>query len=497
MVSLILVLAAIPILQWFSGQIYFFGVAWVNCLYLTGLALAVFLGADWEKRAPGQGADFLCDALIIAGIVSTGMLWYQWLGLGTLDLVINRSTGRPGANLGQPNQQASLLLLGLVAIAWSLLRSRVRAWVAVLFSIFVLTGVALTLSRAAWVNLCILLVSLFVLGILRKSRLTVWTALVLGAFFIACCAVQPWLASQLFVDGESALEGRFLAGQRPAAWAMFVQAVGRHPLWGYGWGQVGFAHLELADTQPAFGSVFENAHNILLDLLLWNGVPIGISLILFCAYWCILAAKRIRDAENFSLALGIVVLGLHAMLEYPLHYAYFLLPFGLLVGILGERLGMKGGGGLRPELAFLPWLVACLALVVTVRDYAKVEISFSDLRFEKARIHTDTPGGPPDTWVLTHLRELIVLGRLEPLQKMDEEELEWMRVLTKLYPSPLNAFNLSKALAFNQRNDEAQRWLKKMCRAFPQNVCDSARVNWHLESRRTMEIAATPWPDGY
>jgi hypothetical protein len=489
--------ACIPLLQWCFGHIYFFGVAWTNALYLFGLALAIMLGAHWEEQAANQGADFLFSALILAAIASTGMQWYQWLGFDALDLAINRGTDRPAANLGQPNQQASLLLLGMVGTAWSSFRERVRPAVAVLLICFLLTGLALTFSRTAWLNLSILLAALFAVGWHRRSLLTMWAAWGLGVFFVFCYTALPSMARLLSVDAGPELKNRLLTGQRPDAWAMFVEAAAQQPWAGYGWGQAGFAHLKLADSKPFFGVVFEHGHNILIDLVVWNGFPLGLALIFFCAYWCVNAARFVREEGDLVLALGLVVLGVHAMLEYPLHYAYFLLPFGLVVGILSSRLCLRGAVRMSNAAAFAPWIIAGAAIIVTLYDYARVETSFSDLRFEKARIHTDTPGRPPEVWVLTHLRDLIILGRWEPLQKMDDDQLEWMRILTNLYPSPLNAYSFATALAFNERNEEAQLWLKKMCRAFPQQVCDSARVNWMRQSKASAALAATAWPDGY
>src|SRR5574337_958761 len=69
-----------------------------------------------------------------------------------------------------------------------------------------------------------------------------------------------------------------------------------------------------------------------------NGVPLGGLLALALGAWFIMKALRVTTAQGCLLLLGIGTLGLHAMLEFPQEYAYFLLPAGLMMGALDQML---------------------------------------------------------------------------------------------------------------------------------------------------------------
>jgi hypothetical protein len=332
--------------------------------------------------------------------------------------------------------------------------------------------------------------------VLRKRSIIAAASLAL--YLLAVTVALAPTAELLLLNGSYTLDpSRMTAGQRPDAWRMFIAAALHHPWFGYGWGQTAFAHFEMASSSPFFGSTFEQSHNLLLDLLLWNGIPLGSVAILLFVGSLVAIAWRVRTSREQILAGSVGVLLVHAMLEYPLHYGYFLLPFGLMVGALlaSAKVERIIRVDRLPALGFLTLLVVCL--LVTLRDYMEVEASFSDLRFEKARIHTDLPVGPPEVWVLNQMREMIVLGRTEPRAGMTDAEIAWMRDLTMLYPSALNAYALASSYALNGYPDDAQRWLKNLCRAFPQRICEGSRARWRIDSAKYPALAAVTWPEGY
>ena len=66
--------------------------------------------------------------------------WRRWLWLTGLLVLPLPPGGRVIANLGQPNQLATLLLWGVLAFWWAYLHQRIGAAVAVLAVAFLLLG---------------------------------------------------------------------------------------------------------------------------------------------------------------------------------------------------------------------------------------------------------------------------------------------------------------------------------------------------------------------
>ncbi|PUA18480.1 PglL family O-oligosaccharyltransferase [Glaciimonas sp. PCH181] len=489
------VLIFIPIAQFFFGMLPFWGVAWINSIYLTGLLLALLAGTRWEKAANGECADFLFLGIGIAALISMYFQLHQLLRFDGFDIWILKSNDfRPGANLGQPNQFATLLILGMLASAWGFKRRQLSAPVAILMTCFLLLGVALTQSRTGWLNVFVILAALLLWAWFLRSKRMLATAIGLGLYFIACVINLPWIIDSLLFEGNRDLAERYLIGARPQVWRMFIDAVQHQSLFGYGWGQLTHAQYQVANEHPDLGMLFFQSHNLFLDLILWNGIPIGLLISGLIIWWFLACVRRIKDHEDAILLLFITVLATHAMLELPLHYAYFLLPAGLVVGVLNVRLGFRSVFVTRSWITLTLFVLSTTALSITILDYLRVESSFNVLRFENAHVGKVTAAEPPDVLALTQFREMIRYARIQPKMKFDAKELNWMRDVVEASPSPYGVYQLALALAVNGKPDEAQRWLQRLCKTSPDEQCQGARNSWEIEARKNRFIAAVAWP---
>jgi hypothetical protein len=423
-----------------------------------------------------------------------------WLGLidtGIFDLWSMGFVGdRPYANMGQPNQLATLLLWGLLASFWAYSSQKIGPFAAFLISGFLLIGVALTQSRTAWLGLTLLVVASWIWRRHWHSRWVPWAVTGLFVLFWVCPLLLGELSQALLLGSEQDfLRESLQVEQRPLAWRLFLNAALERPWFGYGWREVGHAQLNVATDFPALHVTFGHAHNLFLDLVLWLGWPIGLFVSGALVWWFVSSLRAVSDAKDVILILFVGVIGIHAMLELPLHYAYFLLPTGLVMGVLNQRLG-KQTIWITPRwtLAVL-WLISALLLSGIVRDYFRVESSFQSLRFELARIGTLPPGNPPDVLLLTQLREEINFLRYKAKGGMSSQELEWVQQVGSTYPGGGMLYKVATALALNGRPDESQHWLKKICKISSVEECDLIKRVWAAESRTNPLIAAVPWPN--
>jgi len=283
---------------------------------------------------------------------------------------------------------------------------------------------------------------------------------------------------------------------RPTVWTLFIDAALQRPFLGYGWNQVGLAQLTAALDHPSLSVVFSHSHNLFLDLMLWCGIPVGLFVSIYLVRWLWLGLRAVRCAEDAVLLLFLLVVGNHALLELPLHYAYFLLPVGLVMGALNVRLGVRPILMVGRWSVIAVWLASVALLVLLIRDYSRVESSYQDLRFEWARIKFEIRGEPPDVLLLTQWREFIRLARFEPSSGMSVGDLDWIRKVSNAIPSTGALLKLAAALAMNQRPDEAQLWLKKVCKIVSESQCAAVKAAWANQSLANPLIAAVPWPEG-
>lgn len=493
----VLGLLAVPPIQYFTGLIPFAQTAWMPALFLSGLLVSMLTGAALERRTPGRVLGIVLASAWLAANASVGLQLYQWLVLppGEGTLWVYRVTGaRPAGNLGQANALATLLIFGLLGTHALWRSARIGSGVAFAVAAYQLLGLALTQSRTGMLNALIVAIALVLWPRRAAPRVA---ASVAGLLALLCVAFAGYSAigARLGLPLDThPLAERATLGLRAQAWSLFADAALQKPTLGYGWGQSFQAQIAAALDHPALHRVFLSAHNLPLELALWIGVPLAAFFTAVLAWWLVRCARGVNDGTTLALLLFIVVLLVHSMLEFPLHYAYFLLPAGLVAGALGERVG------LRPVWRSPPWpsVVLLLAVVgafgITVRDYLRVERSYGDLLIEKARIHVKVAATPPDVLVLTSLRDLIVFSRLVPRVGMPATELSWMQDVVRTHPGAAGFEKLARALALNGRPDEAQRWVDSLCRIFAAAQCAALGAEWSEWAERQPTLRAIHWP---
>jgi O-antigen ligase len=495
----VLGLACIPPIQYLAGLLAFSGQAVMASAYLGGLLLAMLTGARWEHSHPSQALHGLFGAIGLAAMLSVSLqlqTWLQVMDVGLFDIWSMGLRGaRPYANLGQPNQLATLLILGVLASAWAYHVRAIGAVVAVLLAAFLLAGTALTQSRTACLGLLFLTGCAWAWRHLWRSPKLPWVASGLLLLFGICyIAIHPLGALLGVADGVDGFRGNVGGDLRLPAWRLFVDAALAQPWWGYGWAEVGRAQLAVADRFAALFPVFSHSHNLVLDLVLWLGIPLGLLVSVGLFVWFGLRLRAVQDAKDAIALMLLGALGIHAMLEFPLHYAYFLLPAGLVVGVVNQR-AQGQRTWTMPRWSLLGGLaIAAVLLGAIVRDYLHVEASFNQMRFEQARIGTRPIGPPPDVLLLNQLRETINFVRQDVKEDMSPAELGRLQSVAQAYPGPGRLYKVAKALALNGRSDEAMAWLHTICLTASPDQCSVIQRAWQQDAAIHPEIAAVPWP---
>ena len=483
-------MALLPWGQLLFGGIHSFGTAWINSIYLLGFSLAIILGWNWERRSPGEAMDFLFLAITIAGVVSVALQVCQLVRIDGLDIwVLNGGQGRFSANLNQPNMLASLLLLGVIGVAWAYANEKLGALASVLLVMWLLFGVQLTESRTAWLNMLALLIGF---AIFWRTPRPKYLRLALVGFAVYAILVHSSIPvlNELFHSQETVSRGLYDA-YRIAIWRESVELLIQRPYFGYGWGQAQEAYLG-AERLPDFGGALSHSHNIIIQLLLNNGVLLGGLLLVFFAalFWRFLQNIWV---PNFIFPFSAFwVLFVHAQLELPLHYAYFLLPFGVILGVLSQKSGVSALISIRRRLAVPVLALTACVLALTLRDCFEVERTVTAIRYgEKAQVKS--LDDLPSLYVLKQWRERLEFANAEPQSPLTEERYQWMKGVVFSTPSPFMYFRLAQNLALDGQSERARYWLGVFCRASPEDYKEKLIAHWSELSVANSKYVAVNW----
>lgn len=505
-------LSLVPLLQIVSGQLYFSGDGWMGALYLLGFALAVHTGFNCVGQVnAAKGVQLtrltpLWLGLVLAGLVSVAIAAHQWLMLGKLGLFVidMPPNGRPFANLAQPNQLATLLLLAIAGIMFLWESGKLHAATALAAALMLAFGLVMTGSRSVLLALAWLVPAYALLR--RRCRLRTTPgafAFVIGLFALASLNWQSLNQALLLPsDLATAVDRMADPGIRKVYWLSMLDAMGRAPWAGYGWGQVGVAQTVTALDYPATQSFFDSSHNVLLDLALWNGLPVALLVTAALVYWFGWQLRHCADPLAWVMLVAIGMVFSHAMVEYPLNYAYFLLPVGLWMGALSAVYPSPVD---RHAQRWVRWprrgvlavgAAASLLLVAVAVEYPAYEDDWRLMRFQEARIGDLTPTQPPPSGLLTHLHQFMRFARAQAVPAMTRQELEAMRHVSERYAYASSMYRYALAQALNHEAQSAQQTLRRLCKMQTPAACVDAQRDWAaLAGGRYPQLAMAPFPD--
>lgn len=495
---LALAVACVPPVQWAAGLIHFAGDAWMASAYLLAFALALILG---QRLAARSGLPALLERLALlflaASMLSVALQLYQWLrlsGLGIFaaDLPPN---GRPFANVGQPNHLATMLYLGLVGTLYLFERERLRAGVAAAACAFLGLGMTMTSSRTAWVSLSILLLWLFAVRQRAALRISRVALVGIAAGFIALLLSWAPLSDVLLLSSGRTIGAQLTQDSRPLLWSTMADAVLQQPWTGYGWNQGLVGHGRVVDMHPAGGRLFDSSHNIVLDLMVWNGIPVALVLVAAVAAWLIARMSSARESASAYALAAIFGVVAHAMVEFPLSYAYFLIPVGILMGALQFNRDQRWEVRLPSKLLASLAVAGVVLTGAVVVEYAEVESNMRVLRFETARIGThEITSEAPDLILLTQWREYLRFARAQARAGMSDDELAWMSKVAERFPYASGLLELAVARGLNGRPAQAAEALRRLCGLHTVRRCREHLVEWKRLARAHPELSQVALP---
>jgi O-antigen ligase len=487
----------LPVLQYLVGGLAFRGDAVVGLLYGLGVVLSLYVGALWaaqQGRARVLGA--LCLTIVIGGLAANGLALAQWLrleapGWWAMELIDER----PFASLGQPNHFGLLMVMAVVAVTALFEAGLIqRRWVHALAVAFFGWGVWISQSRASALALlavvgCWLLTRRRVRTRLRLCDVLVPTAL----WVLLSLAIAP--IQELLLLETSGLRAPAEVGARQLIWAHYWAAITERPWLGYGFNQGVLALAEVAEqVQPSRNATF--AHNVVLDLMTWFGIPLAVAVVVALAYWLLSWLRRHPDGDLMAqrhLVLAMwMALAIQSMLEFPFAHAYFLLPAALLAGsVTGVTMPVRAAASIRASrtavvLAGGSWVL----LAIFTWEYFQVESDFRANRFERANFANGARhGSATRPWILDQLGALNASAHFEIGPGMPVERIETLRVLARRFHILSTRLDYARALALNGRLVEAEAELVIIRSVYDAARYERIRQEWDTWLRAKQLIA--------
>lgn len=482
----IFLLSFLPLFQYFFGQVYFFSHAIINTTYLITLFLIIVVVFNIVNKSEYEKNYFFIKInrmFVVIGLVNTFLAIYQWLNLDfNTSLVTSLGGSRPFANFAQPNNMATFQIIAFLGLIYLYLKQKVNLYIFFFLTIIFIFSIALSQSRTAIVALISLLLVLIFFRKIAHTKVLVYyfcSVLIYFLFSIYLVNISNFIAKIFglnIVNISSSVERGVSSSGRIDFWIQMYYAILERPWFGYGWNQTALAQYQNMEKYP-IAVWITSSHNLLVDIIVWCGIPIGVSFILYYIYIIFSSILKIKKIEELFAFCMIVTLLVHSMLEYPLHYAYFLIPFGIFIAIiLSANSNLKFYTFPFRYLGIYSFYLI-IGLVFVWKDYLLYieenhrAIDYSlytpTMKFQQER----------ELYILDELNFRLYWIALNPKQKLSEGEIEAIRKMVSLYLTHFDLYKYAKILAYNGYSKEAKDQLKLIKQLYKVNRSYDSLLN--------------------
>ncbi|MET3137724.1 O-antigen ligase [Undibacterium sp. GrIS 1.2] len=446
-------------------------------MYFVLFGLAICVGASLTLSQ--KQSESICLALsithLLAGMLCLIMQIIQIFGIDAEPLVMfiarqSQPFMRPYANVAQPNQLALLFCFSLASI-WYLYQKRLlNQWASVLLVLLLLAGLALTQSRIGWMIIpAFIVICGYTSGGERPINRLLFAVMLLA--YITFVLSLPLLGHLLgFASGSVAehiggRSERMVLMQQ--AWHMATQ----HPWLGVGWFGFGPEQVRIAAD---FGSTTyaEHSHNLILNLAAELGFPATILICLGLAWWAIQCffIKAVTVPIRFA-GLFFVAVFVHSMVEFPLWYAFVLIPIGILMGMVHQLRWPSEGVLLgRPAKNVIAVILggAFLFMALITWDYQRVTTGFRVLRWQQSGYVVDiSPSERPAFTLFPQFFDYFKLTKMVAREGMSDTDIAFAERMSHRFGYVHVLSKMAEIYTLNGKPEQAARTMQTLQRLHP------------------------------
>ncbi|MFI5443786.1 PglL family O-oligosaccharyltransferase [Polaromonas sp. UC242_47] len=416
-----------------------------------------------------------------------GLLQYFGAAQALAPWINQTSVGEAFANLRQRNQFATLTNVALAALLWWVEQERflvsklnVQAssrWLVMLTACILAFGNAASSSRTGLLQTGLLVLLLGIWGGLHKPRVHC-VLMAFGLTYVTALVLLPSLTGMdPLIHGAWARmrTGDAVCASRLTLWSNVLQLIAQKPWFGWGWGELDYAHYTTLYDGPRFCDLLDNAHNLPLHLAVELGVP---AALFFCGgvlWWIFRLQPWCETDATRQLAWAVLALiGLHSLLEYPLWYGPFQMAVGLCVLMLWRGNHSVGDQKLKKNWALAHIYRALVAIFLIVMagyaawDYHRISQIYLAPQARAAAYREDTLAKIRNSWLFANQVSFAELS-LTPLTQANAQwTFATAKALLHYSPEPRVIEKVIESAVMLGRDDEALLHLARYRAAFPQ-----------------------------
>ncbi|WP_239467133.1 PglL family O-oligosaccharyltransferase [Rhodoferax koreense] len=457
----------------------------VAVLASSGLLLvrfaSLFATSKGDGGAYSRPSEYAAQAWLIAGLLSSLIALIQYAGASAAfaPWINYTEAGEAFANLRQRNQFATLTNIALAALLWWTVQPRPLArqadayGAALLMAVVLALGNAASSSRTGLLQLVMLIALVAWWGGWRLAAVRRLLLVFCGAY-AAALWVLPWaIGLDPLSHGAWARmqAGDAICSSRITLWRNVLHLISLRPWFGWGWGELDYAHFVTPYDGPRFCDILDNAHNLPLHLAVELGIPVAVTV---CGLltWLVLRARPWQETDpTRQLAWAVLALiGLHSLLEYPLWYGPFQMAVGLCIVLLWPRSAEPASEKKRRLMQWSCALIASILLAAcayTGWDYRRISQIYLPPESRAEAYRGDTLAKIRDSWLFSEQVKFAELT-ITPLTPQNAEHMHALAEdLLHFSPEPRVVEKLIESALLLQRYDEARINLARFRAAFP------------------------------
>ena len=352
--------------------------------------MAVILGANMKpaQRGTCTGLDqnfLVISRWILASAVLSAVITLlqviNWdIHLFPLVRSPDLTMNRPSANLSQPNLMTLQLVMGLVVLGWMYVEGKISPAVSASIVTLIAVAVFFANTRAYLLMLGGLAVFSWKIESPRANIVRWWVCVLLPIIFIVSAPFHESVMGSLGHAGRNSLNMTAQTDGRWKIWGATIQMIQAHPMLGVGLGAYSVGFYDQATSLYGTIGATGNAHNIFLQIIAECGLFAGIVILMLALLWMFKAFKSKEKANSIIFCnAAIAAILAHSLVEFPLWYIFFLIPFGFFLGIT-SRVKLKKACKIKIEkkYSFTGIIVAIILSSWIYIDYSKIREFFEN-----------------------------------------------------------------------------------------------------------------------
>jgi hypothetical protein len=231
-------------------------------------------------------------------------------------------------------------------------------------------------------------------------------------------------------------------------------------------------------------------------MLVWNGIPLGLLIVIAIGYWLISRMVKVNSVHGVFAMLALLPVAVHSLVEFPFAYANFLFAAGIMAGVAEASIPRTRIWRVRRAwIGFLlgAWIFIGLWVVY---EYIQIEEDYRIVRFENLRIGT-TPASyvVPEIFLMSHMSALLKGARMSVGPGMAPDQIELLRKVAWRFPYGLLSYKYALALALNGDAGAASRQMAVLRGVFGEQYYKESKAAFRkLEMNQYPQLSAVVTP---